>query len=227
MSETMSGSKLDSLSLISWSTLKVALLCFQTRKEGKSNFTVVGGWKWKQQFQSGVSQLRMLRLDLEPKVGQSFLPESCSHCPIWCKGCQSLLVKVWNWLAHCAFCPQMDFWSTQSLCLILGNIFPAANGGLADVAWRMQLCSYPCPLQQWGENQQMWENCRILRSRRPSHNSIFMRVTLILSLKLKMVTSSLAAPHSKYWERWKHQPSMPTLRATGNHTVIQFIAVVH
>jgi hypothetical protein len=82
MSETMSGSKLDSLSLISWSTLKVALLCFQTRKEGKSNFTVVGGWKWKQQFQSGVSQLRMLRLDVEPKVGQSFLPESCSHCPI-------------------------------------------------------------------------------------------------------------------------------------------------
>ena len=54
-------------------------------------------------------------------------------------------------------------------------------------------------------------------SRRPCHNSIFMSVALILSWTLKMVTSSIAAPHSKCWEHWKHQPSMPTLQATGNH----------
>ncbi|KAJ4945795.1 hypothetical protein JOQ06_023473, partial [Pogonophryne albipinna] len=42
-----------------------------TNKCRKTSFTVVGGWKWHQQFQSSVSQLWVLRLDVDPKVCQA------------------------------------------------------------------------------------------------------------------------------------------------------------
>ena len=60
----------------------VALLCFQTNKCGKSSFTVVGGWKRHQHFKSRASQLRMLRLDMDPKVCQTFISESRLQSPI-------------------------------------------------------------------------------------------------------------------------------------------------
>lgn len=55
-------------------------------------------------------------------------------------GAVSLLGRAWDWFARCVLCSQMDIWSSQSLFLILGNIYFLLRLE-ADVAWRMQLCS--------------------------------------------------------------------------------------
>lgn len=113
----------------------VVLLCFQANKCRKSNFTVVGGWKWHQQFQSSVSLLRMLGLDVEPEVRQTFLPESCLQCPIWCNVHKAVNLSWWS----------LDLtWSMFVLSrngfLILSNL--ASNSGkyVPRCKWRSCRC---------------------------------------------------------------------------------------
>lgn len=143
----------------------VVLLCFHGNKCRKSNFTVAGGWKSHQRFQSRVSLLRMLGLNVEPEVSQTFLPESCLQCPIWCRVHKAVNFSWWKIgtdLVAVSFVSKWISDSPKNLRLILGNIFRAASGGLADVAWRMQLCSHPLPLQQQRENPRVSKNCQIL-----------------------------------------------------------------
>ncbi|KAK1877568.1 U3 small nucleolar RNA-associated protein 10, partial [Dissostichus eleginoides] len=67
-----------------------------TNKCRKTNFTVVGGWKRHQQFQSSVSQLWVLRLDVDPKVCQAFLSESRPQCPIRCDVHKAVNLSRWE-----------------------------------------------------------------------------------------------------------------------------------
>lgn len=121
------------------------------------SFLCAGRQGWKIQFRrrmlqtpSDVLELSQLGHNTQVACGptmfcRTFLRESHSQCPIWCNIQKVVNLCWWKPVAELMSCSQMDFWSTSSQGLILGNIFPIA--GLVGVLSKLQLWCHLTPFQ--------------------------------------------------------------------------------